>query len=82
MNNNKSPYSSFYQSDLNLRKKQKRAEVGKATEDICKILEKKKLKARYKIALPIIYSVLILLPDGIREKLMVFFHHKNWQRSH
>ena len=82
MNNNKSPYSSFYQSDLNFRKKQKRAEVGKAAEDICKILEKKKLKARYKIALPIIYSVLIVLPDGIREKFMVFFHHKNGQRSH
>jgi Short-chain alcohol dehydrogenase of unknown specificity len=70
MKNNQSPYSSFYQNDLNFRKKQKRADVGKATEDIYKILGKKKLKARYKIAVPFIYSLLIALPDGIREKLM------------
>lgn len=75
MKNKKSPYSSFYQSDLNYRKKQKRADVGKAAEDIYKILKKKKLKARYKVALPIIYSVLIVLPDSIREKLMVCFSH-------
>lgn len=74
MKNNKSPYSSFYQSDLNYRKKQKRADVGKAAEDIYKIIIKKKLKARYKVVLPIIYSVLIVLPDGIREKLMVYFN--------
>lgn len=36
--------------------------------------KKKKLKARYKVVLPIIYSVLIILPDGIREKLMVCFN--------
>jgi NADP-dependent 3-hydroxy acid dehydrogenase YdfG len=74
MKNNKSPYSSFYQSDLNYRKKQKRADVGKAAEDIYKIIRKKKLKARYKVVLPIIFSVLIVLPDGIREKLMISFN--------
>lgn len=82
MENNKSPYRSLYQSDLNFRKKQKRADVGKATEDIYKILEKKKLKARYKIVLPFIYSVLIVLPDGIREKLMVSFNRNNRQGSY
>jgi NADP-dependent 3-hydroxy acid dehydrogenase YdfG len=71
MKNNKSVYSSFYQSDLNYRKKQKRADVGKAAETIYKILKKKKLRARYKVVLPIFYSVLIALPDDIREKLML-----------
>jgi len=74
MKNNNSPYSSLYQNDLNYRKKQKRADVGKAIEDIYKIVKKKKLKARYKVALPRIYSLLIVLPDGIREKLMVCFN--------
>lgn len=74
MKNDSSPYSSYYQSDLNYRKKQKRADVGKAAEDIYKILKKKKWKARYKVALPVIYSVLIALPDRIREKLMLSFN--------
>lgn len=74
MKNNKSPYIDFYKSDLNYRKKQKRADVGKAAEEIYKILKKKKLKARYKVALPTIYSVLIVLPDSIREKLMISFN--------
>jgi NADP-dependent 3-hydroxy acid dehydrogenase YdfG len=74
MKNNKSAYSSFYQSDLNYRKKQKRADVGKAAETIYKLLKKQKLKARYKVVLPIFYSVLIALPDGMREKLMLGFN--------
>lgn len=74
MENDKSPYSSFYQSDLNFRKNQKRADVRKAAEDIYKILNKKKLKARYKIALPFVYFVLIALPDGLKEKLMLSFN--------
>lgn len=74
MINNKSPYSRLYQNDLKYRKKQKRADVGKATEDIYKILKKKRLKARYKIALPRIFSLLIVLPDSIREKMIIFFN--------
>lgn len=74
MKNNKSPYSKLYQNDLNFRKNQKRADVGKATEDIYKILKKQKLKARYKIALPRFFSLLIVLPDSIREKMMLLFN--------
>lgn len=71
MKNNKSPYSNLYQNDLNYRNKQKRADAVKAAEDICRIIEKKKLKPRYKVALPTIFSLLIMLPDGIREKWWV-----------
>lgn len=77
MKNEMSPYSSFYQSDLNFRKNQGRADVRKASKDICKILEKKRLKARYKIALPLIYTVLIMLPDRVRENILVSIHRKN-----
>jgi NADP-dependent 3-hydroxy acid dehydrogenase YdfG len=76
MENSKSPYRRLNQSDLDYRKKQKHAEIGRATEEIYKILKKKNLKARYQIALPFIYSILIVLPDGIREKLMAHFTRK------
>jgi hypothetical protein len=59
---------------MNYRKKQKRADIGKAAEDIYNNLKKKKLKARYLIAVPPIYNLLIVLPDGLREKIMLFFN--------
>lgn len=74
MKNNNSPYSSLYQRDINFREKQKRTNVEKSAEDIYNILKKKKLKARYRVAVPIIFSVLITLPDGIRDKLLIYFN--------
>ena len=71
MKNSKSPYIGLYQKDLNYRKKQKRADARKAAEDIYKRLKKKKLKARYKIAVPPIFNLMIILPDAVREKLML-----------
>lgn len=72
MKNNESPYIGLYQKDLNYRKKQKRADVGKAAEEIYKKLKKKKLKARYKIAVPQIFNLFLVLPDSIREKVILF----------
>lgn len=72
MKNNESPYIGLYQKDLNYRKKQKRADVGKAAEEIYKKLKKKKLKARYKIAVPKIFNLFLVLPDSIREKVILF----------
>jgi hypothetical protein len=74
MKNNNSPYRNVYQKDLNYREKQKRGDIEKATKDIYKIMEKKKLKPRYKIAVPIIFSLLIILPDSLREKMLVIFN--------
>lgn len=71
MNNSASPYSSFYQKDLKFRKRQKRADIEKSVKSICKIIQKKHLRARYTISLPIIFKILIRLPDGIREKMML-----------
>ena len=73
MKNNKSPYMDRYQNDMNYRKKQKRADIGKAAEDIYNKLNKKKLKARYLIAVPKIYNLLIVLPGGLREKILLLF---------
>ncbi|MDF2889248.1 MAG: short-chain dehydrogenase/reductase [Lacrimispora sp.] len=70
MKNNTSAYAELYQKDLNYRKKQKRADAGKAAEDIYKKLKSNKLKARYLIAVPKILKLLIILPDSIREKIM------------
>lgn len=73
MKSDKSPYRDLYQNDMNYRKKQKRADAGKAAEDIYNKLIKKKLKARYLIAVPKIFNLLIALPDGLREKVMILF---------
>lgn len=77
INYEQSPYRSIYQSDLNYRKKQKRADIGKAAKEVCKILKKKKLRARYKITLPFIFSVLLVFPYSVRERVLAFIHRKN-----
>lgn len=71
MNNSASPYFSFYQKDLNFRKRQERADIEKSVKVICKIIQKKHLRVRYTISLPIIFKILVRLPDGIREKMML-----------
>lgn len=50
MRNETSPYHAFYQRDIEYRKRQKRADVHRSVEQICRIIEKRKLKARYKIS--------------------------------
>lgn len=73
MKNCQSIYNSFYQRDLNYRKRQKRADVKKSVDSICRIINKKRLKARYKISVPFYFSILCHLPDAIKEKLIIKF---------
>lgn len=71
MQNGNSPYHNLYQKDLNYRKKQKRADTVKATEEIYKIISREKLKARYRIVLPKKFSLLLLLPEAMRENMLL-----------
>ncbi len=73
MQRSESPYYAFYQRNLEEQKTQKRADVQESVERICRIIDKKKWKVRYTISLPLIYSILIKLPDGIKEKLILKF---------
>lgn len=73
MNNSASPYFSLYQKDLNFRSRQERADIEKSVKSVCKIIGKKNLRARYTISLPIIFKILIRLPDRIREQLILRF---------
>lgn len=68
--NSNSCYSHFYEADVNYRKIQKRTPVNEAAATIAKIIEKRKLKARYKVAVPFMLKLLIHLPDSLKERIM------------
>ena len=74
MQNPDSPYQAIYERDLKYRKQQKRADVDRSVEQICRIAEKKCLKTRYSISLQVMFKILIHLPDGIKEKLILKFN--------
>lgn len=74
MNNKKSPYYGLYSRDISFRKKQKRSDIHKSVVQMCNIIDKKELKRRYTISLSWIYSVLVHLPDGLHEKLILKFN--------
>jgi NADP-dependent 3-hydroxy acid dehydrogenase YdfG len=63
-------YSHFYEGDVNYRKIQQRTPVNEAAMSIAEIIEKKKLKSRYKIAVPFMFRLIINLPDSLKERLM------------
>lgn len=63
-------YSHFYKVDVNYRKIQKRTPVNEAAETIAKIIAKKKLKSRYKVAVPFMFRLIIHFPDSLKERIM------------
>ncbi|NMM63939.1 SDR family oxidoreductase [Clostridium sp. P21] len=70
MENEKSCYSHFYKSDAQYRNKQKRTDSKAAAQAISDIILKKRLNARYKVAVPFTYGMVTYFPDFIREYLM------------
>lgn len=74
MNNEISPYFHIYQRDLKYRKNQNRTNVEESVKQISKIMNKKKWKVRYTISLSFIYSLLIRLPDWLKEILILKFN--------
>lgn len=73
MKNTISPYHSLYQRDIKSRKRQKRASAEKSAERIAGIIEKRRWKVRYTVSLPVIFSVLVRLPDRLKEVLILKF---------
>lgn len=74
MENSASPYYALYKRDINFRSKQKRADISRSVEQMVKIIDKNKLKARYTISLSAKYSVLVNLPNGLKEKIILKFN--------
>ncbi|KAF5065407.1 short chain dehydrogenase [anaerobic digester metagenome] len=70
MSNPDSAYVSFYKSDGIQRSSQKKTDVEDAARDIAYIIEKSRLNARYKVAVPLKLRLAAMLPDSIREKML------------
>lgn len=70
LSNTNSCYTGFYKSDMSFRSRQKRTGVKEAAEIIVDIILKKRLKARYKVAVPFIFRMIVRFPDAFKEYLM------------
>lgn len=70
MSNTNSLYSNFYESDERYRDKQKLTSSKQAAEAIADIILKKRIKSRYKVAVPFSYNMAVHLPDFLREYIM------------
>jgi len=71
MANAESPYRKFYLKDINYRQKQQRMDSLEAAQKMCRILMRDKLKPRYKIAVPLKFRALLMLPDGVSEYFLL-----------
>lgn len=70
MSNTNSFYSNFYESDERYRDRQKLTSSKQAAEAIADIILKKKIKSRYKVAVPFSYNMATYYPDSLREYIM------------
>lgn len=71
MKNAQSPYYDFYKKDMDYRKRQKRTASKKAASHIGHIVTKDRLKARYKVAVPFAFKLLLRLPESIKEFILL-----------
>ncbi len=74
MSNAQSPYSLFYEKDKEYRKKQSRVNVAIGAKRIIQIMQKKKMKTRYTISVPVIFRLYLHLPDWLKEITMKHFN--------
>lgn len=70
MANPNSYYSSFYESDIKYRKKQKQTDSKKTAKIIGDIILKKRLNSRYKVSVPFLFKIAVCFPDSLREYIM------------
>jgi Short-chain alcohol dehydrogenase of unknown specificity len=70
MSNANSFYLSFYESDERYRHGQKLTSPKESAEAIVEIILKKRIKSRYKVAVPFSYNMAAHFPDFIREYIM------------
>lgn len=66
-----SAYVYLHQADLEYRRKQKLADSNKSADQIIKIMMKKKLKNRYKVAVPFALRILLKLPDTAKDFILL-----------
>lgn len=66
-----SAYINLHQADLEYRKKQKRSDSNASASQMCKIMMNKKLKPRYKVAVPFAFRILLKFPDSVKEFLLL-----------
>ena len=74
MINSSSPYSKMYKNDINNRKIQKRMDTSLVADKIVKIISKKKLKPRYKVAVECKIKFLLHMPDSLKDFLLLSFN--------
>lgn len=71
MTNPASVYEKLYAMDAKRKGKQSYTQPQKASEVICEIIEKERLKPRYEVAVPHIYSMFARFPSSLRDYLMM-----------
>jgi NADP-dependent 3-hydroxy acid dehydrogenase YdfG len=71
MKNPDSAYESLYAIDAARKRKQAYTEPQKAAEIICKIIERKRLRSRYEVAVPYLYSMFARFPYSLRDYFMM-----------
>ena len=74
-------YSHFYETDAKFRKIQKRTPVNDAAVAISKIIAQKRLKPRYKVAVPLTSRLMVHFPDRLKEYIMRRVYPSNPQKS-
>ncbi len=70
MTNQDSYYSTFYEADAKYRNDQNLTNLKEAAKTIVNIISKRRLKPRYKVAVPLAYNIAIHFPDFVREYFM------------
>ncbi|WKY43273.1 SDR family oxidoreductase [Eubacteriaceae bacterium ES2] len=66
-----SAYITLHKADLEYRNKQKRSDSNESARRMCKIITSKKLKPRYKVAVPLAFRILLRFPDSLKEYLLL-----------
>ena len=71
MTNPDSSYKSLYRMDAKRKENQTYTQTKKTAEAICEIIENKRLKSRYEVAVPYAYSMFASFPYSLRDYLMM-----------
>lgn len=70
MANSNSNYFRLYQAEAKMRDGQKQADPREVAKAIMNIVLKRSLRNRYKVAVPIAYSIMTHLPDCLKESIL------------
>lgn len=71
MANSESRYENLYRMDAKHKENQRYTQTNKAAEIISNIIAKERLKSRYEVAVPYMYSMFARFPYSLRDYLMM-----------